>query len=108
MTNKRSGWWVFGALAVFIAFLLTPQLVSADPAAVAKAHSDAFGSAFNSCDVPRAVSLYEDNAVLIWPSEGEVASSQAAIGKVIKAECAGASKSSLRQISSESHAIGRD
>jgi ketosteroid isomerase-like protein len=59
----------------------------ADPAAVVKAHSDAFGKSFNSCDVPAALNLYEDNAVLIWPGEGEVAKGKAAIAKVIKAEC---------------------
>jgi ketosteroid isomerase-like protein len=69
-----------------VAVLMCSGLALADPAAVVKAHSDAFGSAFNSCDVPLAVSLYEDNAVLIWPGEGEVATGNAAIGKVIKAE----------------------
>src|SRR5262249_17092423 len=80
----------------------------ADPAAVVKAHSDAFGKAFNSCDVSAALNLYEDNAVLIWPGEGEVANDKAAIAKVIKAECSGAAKSSLKQISSDSRAIGKD
>jgi uncharacterized protein (TIGR02246 family) len=80
----------------------------ADPAAVVKAHSNAFGNAFNSCDVPAALNLYEDNAVLIWPGEGEVAKGKAAIAKVIKAECSGAAKSSLKQISSDSRSIGKD
>ena len=65
----------------------------ADPAAVIKAHSDAFGKAFHSCDVPAALNLYEENAVLIWPGEGEVANGKAAIAKVIKAECSSAAKS---------------
>jgi ketosteroid isomerase-like protein len=80
----------------------------ADPAAIVKAHSDAFGKAFNSCDAPAALKLYEDSAILIWPNEGEVANGKAAIAKVIKAECSGAAKSSLKQISSDSHAIGKD
>ena len=80
----------------------------ADSAAIVKAHSDAFGKAFNSCDVPAAVNLYEDNATLIWPGKGEVATGKQAIAKVIKAECSGAAKSSLKQISSESRAIGKD
>ena len=61
----------------------------ADPAAVVKAHSDAFGKSFNSCDVPAALNLYEDNAVLIWPGEGEVANGKAAIAKVIKSRMLG-------------------
>jgi ketosteroid isomerase-like protein len=79
----------------------------ADPAAVVKAYSDAFGKAFNACDVPAALNLCEDNAVLIWPGEGEVAIGKAAIAKVIKAECSGATKSSLKQVSFDSHAIGK-
>ena len=80
----------------------------ADPDAVVKAHSDAFGKAFNSCDVPAALNLYEDNATLIWPSEGEVASGKGAIAKVIKAECSGSSKPSIKQVSSNARAIGKN
>ena len=88
--------------------IMCTGLALADPAAVVKAHSDAFGNAFNSCDVPAALKLYEENAVLIWPGEGEVATGKAAIGKVIKTECGSATKSSLKQISSDSRTIGRD
>ena len=87
--------------------LMCANSALADPAAVVKSHSDAFGKAFNSCDVPAALNLYENNAVLIWPIEGEVANGKAAIAKVIKAECSGAAKSSLQQISSDSRAIGK-
>ena len=66
--------------------LMCTRTAMADPAAVVKAHSDAFGKAFNSCDVPAALKLYEDNAVLIWPGEGEVANGKAAIARVIKAD----------------------
>ena len=88
--------------------LICARSAMADPAAVVKAHSDAFGKAFNSCDVPAALMLYEDNAVLIWPGEGEVASGKAAIAKVIKAKYSSAAKSSLKQVSSDSNAIGKD
>jgi hypothetical protein len=53
----------------------------ADPAAVVKAHSDAFGTAFSSCNVPGTLKLYEDNAVMIWPFEGEVATGKTEIEK---------------------------
>jgi len=49
-----------------------------------------FGKAFNACDVPATLNLYEYNAALIWPGEGEVAIGKSAIAKVIKAECSGA------------------
>jgi len=88
--------------------LLCTGSALANPAAVVKAHSDAFGKAFNSCDLPAALNLYEDKAVLIWPGEGEVAIGKAAIAKVIRAECSGAAKSSLKQVSSDSRAIGED
>jgi uncharacterized protein (TIGR02246 family) len=80
----------------------------ADADAVVKAHSDAFGKAFNSCDVPAALSLYEENASLIWPGQGDVAIGKAAIEKIIKAQCSGASKTSITQVSSQSRAIGKD
>ena len=90
------------------AILLCTGSALADPAAVVKAHSDAFGKAFNACDVPAALNLYEDNAVLIWPGDGEVANGKAEIAKMIKAECSGAAKPSLKQISSDSRSIGKD
>lgn len=80
----------------------------ADPAAVVKAHSDAFGTAFTSCDVPATLKLYEDNAVMIWPAEGEVAKGKTEIAKLIKRECSIAGRQSLVQVSSDSRAIGKD
>lgn len=80
----------------------------ADPAATVKAHSNAFGKAFNACNIAAVLALYEDNAALIWPGEGEVASGKPAIAKVIRKECAGAAQSTLRRVSSDSYAIGRD
>ena len=59
----------------------------ADPAAVVKAHSDAFGAAFRSCDIPATLKLYEDNAVMIWPFGGEVATGKAEIKKLTRREC---------------------
>lgn len=90
------------------AILICAGPALADPAAVVKAHSDAFTKAFNSCDVPAALNVFEDNAIIIWPGEGEVARGKAAIAKVIKAECSGTAKSSLKQISSHSRAIGKN
>src|SRR5215469_5062953 len=77
-----------------------------DPASVVKEQSDAFGAAFNSCDVPAALKLYEDNATMIWPGEGEVGKGKTEIAKIIKSECSSSGKSSLKEVSSESRAIG--
>jgi uncharacterized protein (TIGR02246 family) len=88
--------------------LLCAGVALADPASVVKAHSEAFGKAFNSCDVPAALNLYESDAVLIWPGEGQVAKGKAEIAKVIKAQCSGSANTSLKEVSSDSRAIGKD
>jgi uncharacterized protein (TIGR02246 family) len=84
------------------------NLAFADPAAVVKAQSDAFGAAFNSCDVPAALKLYEDNATMIWPGEGEVGKGKTEIAKIIKSECSNSTKSSLKEVRSEARAIGKN
>src|ERR1700758_4410899 len=96
------------AICLAMILMCVGSALADDPAAVVKALSDAFGNAFNACDVPAALNLYEDNAVLVWPGEGEVANGKAAIANVIKTECSGAAKSSLKQISSDSRSIGKD
>jgi uncharacterized protein (TIGR02246 family) len=80
----------------------------ADPAAVVKAHSDAFGTAFSSYDISATLKSYEDNAVMIWPFEGEVATGKAQIKKLIRRECSNSPNESLIQVSSDSRAIGED
>ena len=85
-----------------------PGSALADPVTVVKAMSDSFEKSFNSCDVSATLALYEDKATLIWPGEGDVAYGKAAIAKVIKAECPGAATSSLKKISSEARALGKD
>src|ERR1700757_5519551 len=90
------------------AILLSSTAAFADPEAIVKAQSDAFGAAFNSCDVPAALKLYEDNATMIWPGEGEVGKGKTEIAKIIKSECSNSGKSSLKEVSSESHAIGKN
>jgi ketosteroid isomerase-like protein len=72
----------------------------ADPAAVVKAQSEAYGAAFNACDVPAAVKLYENGATLIGVGDGEVGKGKKQIPKVLKLECTAAVKSSLKAISS--------
>lgn len=79
----------------------------ADATSVVKAQSEAFNKAFTSCDVPAVLALYQDDATIIWPGQGAVATGKEAIEKVVKASCSGA-KPSLKELSSESRAIGRD
>jgi ketosteroid isomerase-like protein len=57
----------------------------ADPAADAKAHSEAFARAMAARDVTAAAALYTDDARVIWPGQGEEANGKAAITKLIAA-----------------------
>ncbi|MGH8679325.1 MAG: YybH family protein [Burkholderiales bacterium] len=78
----------------------------ADPAAVGKKHSEAFQKACAAGDVPGVMALYEDDALVIWPGEGEVAKGKAAIEKLAAATCKQNVKLKLK--SQESRAIGED
>lgn len=80
----------------------------ADPVADAKTVTDAFSKAFAACDVPAVLELYEDDAVLIWPGQGEFATGKAAIEKIVKANCGGPSKQSLKEVSSDARLIGKN
>ena len=68
------------AIALLIAM---PAL--ADPIDDAKVHSEAFQKAFNSGDADAVVSLYDEQARLVWPGEGDEASGKAEIRKVVVA-----------------------
>jgi ketosteroid isomerase-like protein len=61
-----------------------------------------------SLHIPATLKLYENNAVMIWPMEGEVAKGKAEIAKLIKRECSVSGRQSLVQVSSDSRAIGKD
>jgi uncharacterized protein (TIGR02246 family) len=76
----------------------------ADPG---KAVSDSFGKACSSGDVPAVMKLYEDDATVIWPGQGEVAKGKADIEKLVKDQCKPSSPK-LSLISQESKKIGDD
>src|SRR2546421_5736516 len=67
--------------------LLTSCLIAltaqADPAAEAKAHSDAFARAFNAHDAKAVMALYAEDARVIWPGQGDEATGKAAIEKIL-------------------------
>lgn len=69
--------------------LLTTCLIAvtaqADPAADAKAHSDAFARAFNAHDAKAVTALYAEDARVIWPGQGDEATGKAAIEKLLVA-----------------------
>ena len=65
-------------------FLLVAAPALADPAADAKAHSDAFARAMKARDVAAVVALYADDAHVIWPGQGEEAKGKAQIKKLVE------------------------
>jgi uncharacterized protein (TIGR02246 family) len=96
---------LFAALVISAIFTAAAH---ADPAADAKTVGDAFSKAIAACDVPAVLALYEDNAVIIWPGQGEFGTGKPAIEKIVKATCSGPSKPSLTEVSSEARAVGKD
>jgi uncharacterized protein (TIGR02246 family) len=80
----------------------------ADAVAEAKAVNDAFTKAFEACDVPAVMDLYEKDAVVIWPGQGEFALGKASFEKIVKAYCSAPSKPSLKVVSSDARPVGRD
>jgi uncharacterized protein (TIGR02246 family) len=94
----------FGSIALLV-LLEAPAF--ADPAAVGRKHSEAFQKACTAGDVPGVMALYENDAVAIWPGEGEVATGKDAIEKLAAALCK-PNGSTLKLKSQESRAIGKD
>ena len=107
-----AGLSMFKFVAISFAALVSSSMLvgaaHADPVADAKTVTDAFSKAFEACDVPAVVELYEDNAVVIWPGQGEFATGKPAIEKIVKANCSGPSKHSLKEVSSDARAVGKD
>jgi ketosteroid isomerase-like protein len=91
------------ALLLSSTFAVTAR---ADAVADAKTVSDAFSKAFETCDVPAVMDLYEDNAVVIWPGQGEFAIGKPAFQKIVNGYCSGSSKPSMKVISSDARAVG--
>jgi ketosteroid isomerase-like protein len=78
----------------------------ADPAADAKAHSEAFARAMAARDVAAAVALYADDARVIWPGQGEEAQGKTAITKLIDASLKAAPDSSPVLVSQDIVSLG--
>ena len=87
MTNLPVAMRIAISLVVLALSAMFTIPAHADAVAEAKAVNDAFSKAFEACDVPAVMALYEDDAVLIWPGQGEFAIGKPAIEKVIKGYC---------------------
>jgi uncharacterized protein (TIGR02246 family) len=67
----------------------TTTVFAGDATAIARAHSEAFGKACASANVDAVVALYEDDAIAVWPGQGEEAKGKAAIAKLAANLCNG-------------------
>ena len=93
--------------AVLTLSLLLASMARADATADAKGVTDAFSKAFAACDVKAVVDLYEDDAIIIWPGQGEVATGKPAIEKIVKANCSGPAKPAITEVSSEARQLDK-
>ena len=71
------------AIAVMILLALATN-ARADALAIAKAHDDHVNHAVLTCHPQEMIDLYEDNAVAIYPGEGEIAHNKSEIEKLVK------------------------
>jgi uncharacterized protein (TIGR02246 family) len=108
MMNLLTGKRVAFSFAALLLSSMLATVAHADAAADAKTVNDAFTKAFEACDVPAVLALYEDNAIVIWPGQGEFATGKVAIEKVVKENCSGPSKPSLKEVSSEARQIDKN
>ena len=68
---------------LFVLLSLVAVPASADLAADAKAHSEAFARAMDAGDVKAVLALYADDARVIWPGKGDEATGKAEIEKLV-------------------------
>jgi uncharacterized protein (TIGR02246 family) len=68
--------------SILFAAVVLAMTAHADPAADAKAHSEAFARAFNAHDAKAVVALYAEDARAVWPGQGEEAKGLAEIEKL--------------------------
>ncbi|HLI81026.1 MAG TPA: SgcJ/EcaC family oxidoreductase [Candidatus Binataceae bacterium] len=95
-------------LTTFAILFVVSATANADAVAEAKTVSDAFTKAFGACDVPAVMDLYETDAVVIWPGQGEFAIGKPAFEKIVKGYCSTPSGPSIKVVSSDARQVGLD
>ena len=108
MTYLRMARRVVISFAALALALMLAGAAYADAVAEAKSVNDAFNKAFEACDIPAVMELYEDDAVVIWPGQGEFALGKPAFEKIVKGYCASPSKPSIKVVSSDARQVGLD
>jgi uncharacterized protein (TIGR02246 family) len=102
---KRHFAFLSTALALGLIFAAAAH---AEPIATAKRVNDAFSKAFEACDIPAILNLYEDDAVVIWPGQDEYAIGKPAFRKILDHYCSGGMKQSVKAVSSGARQVGAD
>jgi uncharacterized protein (TIGR02246 family) len=93
------------------AVVILPLLVSpafGDVSAEVKALEDAFARGCQAGDVEAVVSLYAENASVIWPGQGEEAKGKAGIAKLATGLCKNTKDLKLTVKSLEAKSLGTD
>lgn len=75
--------------AGMLTLISTTTALAADATAIARAHSEAFGRACASGKLDAVLALYEDDAIAVWPGQGEEAKGKSAIAKLAANLCTG-------------------
>ena len=94
------------AISTLILLALSAPALADSAAEIGKSVSDAFDKACGSGNIPEVLALYESDAIVIWPGEGQIAHGKAEIEKLAKDLCKPGAK--LKFISQESRALGHD
>ena len=93
--------WIVLAL---VCGLATPAF--ADATADAKAHEEAFAKACAAGDVPAVLTLYANDAIAVWPGQGEEAKGKAGIEKLATNLCKNTKNGKLVLKSIEARPLG--
>jgi uncharacterized protein (TIGR02246 family) len=72
----------------FVALALS-SAAAAEPAADARAHAESFARACVAGDVAGVMALYADDAVVVWPGQGQEAKGRAEIERLVTGLCKG-------------------
>lgn len=77
------------AATLFVLAVSARAFADANADAVARAHSEAFARACASGKLDAVLALYENDAIVVWPGQGEEATGKAAIEKLAAGLCNG-------------------
>jgi uncharacterized protein (TIGR02246 family) len=72
---------------LLVTAVLVARTAHADPTGDARTHADAFAKACQASDVPAVMALYADDAIVVWPGQGQEAKGKAEIERLVRGLC---------------------